>query len=32
VQRVAFDPPLGIEFEVIEDDKKVRVLSVWLTK
>ncbi len=31
VQRIAFEPPLGIEFEVIEDDKKVRVLGVWLT-
>jgi hypothetical protein len=29
VVRVVFDQPLGIEFEVIEDDKKVRVLSVW---
>jgi hypothetical protein len=25
VQRVAFHPPLGIEFEVIEDDKRVIV-------
>lgn len=32
VQRVAFEPPLGIEYEVIEDDKKVRVLGVWLTE
>jgi len=31
VRRVAFDALLGIEFEVIEDDKKVRVLAVWLT-
>jgi hypothetical protein len=31
VRRIAFEPPLGIEFEVIEDDKKVRVLGVWLT-
>ena len=31
VRRLAFEPPLGIEFEVIEDDKKVRVLGVWLT-
>ena len=30
VRRVAFEPPLGIEFEVIEVDKKVRVLGVWL--
>jgi hypothetical protein len=30
VQRVAYEPPLGIEFEVVEDDKKVRVLGAWL--
>lgn len=30
VRRVAFDAPVGIEFEVIEDDKKVRVLGLWL--
>lgn len=29
VVRVAHHPPLGIEFEVIEDDKKVRILRVW---
>jgi hypothetical protein len=29
VVRVAHYPPLGMEFEVIEDDKKVRVLRVW---
>jgi hypothetical protein len=29
VVRVAHRPPLGIEFEVVEDDKKVRVLRVW---
>jgi plasmid stabilization system protein ParE len=29
VQRVAFRDPLGIEFEVIEDDKRVIVLAVW---
>jgi hypothetical protein len=29
VVRIAFRPPLGIEFEIIEDDKKVRVLRVW---
>lgn len=23
------EPPLGIDFEIIEDDKKVRVLRVW---
>ena len=28
VRRVAFELPLAIEFEVIEDDKKVRVLAV----
>jgi plasmid stabilization system protein ParE len=31
VLRFTFEPPLGIEFEVIEDDKKVRVLTVWQT-
>lgn len=30
LHRIAFESPLGIEFEVIEDDKKVRVLGVWL--
>mgnify|MGYP005859706681 CR=1 FL=1 len=29
VVRIAHRDPLGIEFEVIEDDKKVRVLRVW---
>jgi hypothetical protein len=29
VQRVAFHPPLGIEFEVIEDDKRVVVQGVF---
>lgn len=28
--RVAHHPPLGVEFEVIEDDKKVRILRVWV--
>jgi hypothetical protein len=28
VNRMAFEPPLAIEYEVIEDDKKVRVLAV----
>lgn len=28
--RVAIGHPLGIEFEIVEDDKKVRVLRVWL--
>ncbi|HJZ54624.1 MAG TPA: hypothetical protein VKE74_06675 [Gemmataceae bacterium] len=29
VVRVGYRPPLGIEFAVIEDDKKVRVIRVW---
>jgi hypothetical protein len=29
VLRIAYEDPLGIRFEVIEDDKKVRGLSVW---
>ena len=29
VNRTATDLPLGIDFEIIEDDKKVRVLRVW---
>jgi hypothetical protein len=29
VDRTAFAPPLGIDFTVIEDDKKVFVLWVW---
>lgn len=29
VQRVAFVPPLGIEFEVIEDDNRVIVQGVF---
>jgi hypothetical protein len=29
VHRIAFEPPLAIEFEVIEDDRRVRVLHVW---
>jgi hypothetical protein len=29
VIRMAYEPPLGVEFEIIEDDKKVRVLRVW---
>jgi len=28
VSRIAFDEPLAIEFEVVEDDKKVRGLAV----
>jgi len=31
VNRTAIDPPLGIDYEIIEDDKKVRVLRAWLT-
>ena len=27
--RVLFEPPLGIDFEVIEPDRAVRVLRVW---
>ena len=27
--RTAVDLPLGIEYEVVEDDKTVRVLRVW---
>jgi hypothetical protein len=30
INRVAWEAPLGIEFDVIEDDKKVLVLTVWL--
>jgi hypothetical protein len=29
VNRTAIDLPLGIDYEVIEDDKLVRVLRVW---
>lgn len=29
VNRTAVDPPLGIDYEVIEDDKVVRVVRVW---
>ena len=29
VVRVAHYPPLGIEYEIIEDDKTVRILRVW---
>jgi hypothetical protein len=29
VHRVAFHAPLGIEYEVVEDDKKVIVQGVW---
>jgi len=29
VNRAAADVPLGIDFEIIEDDKKVRIIRVW---
>jgi hypothetical protein len=29
VERVIFDPPLAVEYTVIEEDKKVIVQSVW---
>jgi hypothetical protein len=29
VNRTATDYPLGIDYEIIEDDKLVRVLRVW---
>ena len=29
VQRILIDPPLGVEFEVIEDDKRVIVQFVY---
>lgn len=29
VNRTAIDLPLGIDYEIIEDDKLVRVLRVW---
>lgn len=29
IRRVAFCPPLGVEFEVIEDDKRVIVEAVF---
>lgn len=29
VNRTATDSPLGIDFEIIEDDKKVRIIRVW---
>ncbi len=29
VNRTVIAIPLGIEFEIIEDDKKVRVIRVW---
>ena len=29
VNRTAIDLPLGLDYEIIEDDKKVRILRVW---
>jgi hypothetical protein len=29
VNRTVIDLPLGMDYEIIEDDKKVRVLRVW---
>jgi len=29
VNRTAVEYPLGVEYEIIEDDKTVRVLTVW---
>ena len=29
VNRTLVDRPLGVDYEIIEDDKKVRVLRVW---
>lgn len=29
VNRTAIDLPLGIEYEIIEDNKKVRVIGAW---
>jgi hypothetical protein len=29
VNRTATDLPLGIDYEIVEDDKQVRVLRVW---
>jgi hypothetical protein len=29
VNRTATDLPLGVDYEIIEDDKKVRVICVW---
>jgi hypothetical protein len=27
--RTEIDPPLSIDYEIIEDDRKVRILRVW---
>jgi len=32
VNRTDFATPLGVDFTVIEDDKKVLVLAVWFTE
>jgi len=32
VNRQDFEPPLGIDFAVIEDNKKVIVLAVWFAR
>jgi hypothetical protein len=32
IERVLFEPPLGMEYQVIEDDKKVIVQGVWLVQ
>ncbi len=32
VHRIAYHPPIGIEFEVIEDDKRVIVQGVFSVK
>lgn len=32
IHRVDFEYPLGAEFEVIEDDKKVIVQGIWLVR
>jgi plasmid stabilization system protein ParE len=29
--RILFVPPLGVDFEVFEEDRLVRVLGVWTT-
>jgi hypothetical protein len=29
VNRTATDLPLGVDYEIIEDDKRVRILRVW---
>jgi hypothetical protein len=32
IERIVFEAPLGIEYQVIEDDKKVIVQGVWLVE